>query len=125
MKPPRATISWPYPNNWTEYYHYYCKLAYLRNLGRTIILVMNTVIVLLLLIMADYFGRKFTLIFGAINVFLGMFVSVLVPDLLVKMIGSGLANGSEGVFSALFTIMVNETTCKFKTPYFLRKKKLN
>ena len=109
-KPPQARITWPYPNSWTEEYSYYCEFAYLRSYGKTVILAMNTTICLTFLILADFWGRRKVLLFSSINVLIGLIICVIIPNLFVKMLGIGLSAGSEGVFSALFTMMINEST---------------
>lgn len=49
---------------------------------------------------------------ASINIMLGLTIGTFSPYFIPKMIGVGLAAGAEGAFSALFTILINETSCK-------------
>lgn len=111
--PKLAKFDWVYPNSFTEKYHYYCDNAYLRDLGKTTILNINTVICLVLLYLADKIGRKSVLILGSTNIVIGMAINAFYPQMFIKLLGLGFAAGSEGIFSAVFTMMINEVTRKF------------
>lgn len=109
----KAEIRWAYPNNWTEKYGIYCDKAAERDAAKTTVLIENTIICLVLLSLADTFGRKTVLIVAGSMILAGMNILVFFPWIGIKMVGMGMAAGAEGTFSALFSIMINETTRKF------------
>lgn len=47
---------------------------------------------------------------ASVNIMAGFTAASLIDDFVVKMIGIGLATGAEGAFSALFTILINESS---------------
>lgn len=103
-------MDWVYPKSFTQKYDYYCEKAYLRDLGKSTVLIINTVVCIIMLYLADLIGRKPVLIIGSLNIMVGMLVNSLYPDLFIKLLGIGWAAGSEGVFSAMFTMLINEVT---------------
>lgn len=110
--PKVARLKWAYPNNWTQKYNLYCDKADTRDADKSIVLIMNTILCLVLLALADKLGRKKVLLISGTLILLGMNINVLSPSLRFKMVGMGLAAGAEGTFSGLFSIMINETTGK-------------
>lgn len=108
-----AKLEWAYPNNWTQKYNVYCDKAGERDAAKTTVLIENTIICLVLLALADTLGRKTILITAGLMILVGMHILVFSPWLGWKMVGMGMAAGAEGSFSALFSIMINETTRKF------------
>ena len=108
--PNLAEIRWIYPNNWTEHYQIFCDKANERDLAKTIALLEITIVNLVLLGLADIIGRKKILLTASVLILIGMNLLVFCESLLVKMLGMGLASGAEGSFSALFSILINETT---------------
>ena len=113
IDPLSAQIRWAYPNNWTEKYDYYCDKSHLRDLAITVALVLSTVICLGLLSSADKLGRKTVVMMTSLLIVTGMSIAVIHPRAFGKIIGIGIALGAEGTFTALFSILINETTCKF------------
>lgn len=111
--PTAAKFNWNYPNSWTEEYNYTCDNAYLRDVGKTMVLIINTSVCMILLYLADIIGRKPVFMIAATNITIGMVVNCVYPNLMVKLAGLGYAGGSEGIFSAIFTMMINEVTRNF------------
>lgn len=113
IDPTGAKFEWVYPNSFTQKYKYYCDKAYLRDLGKTTILILNTTACIIMLYLADLIGRKPILILGSLNIIAGMAINCFYPDLFIKLLGLGWSSGSEGVFSAMFTMLINEVTRNF------------
>ena len=119
--PDNAYISWAYPNNWTEKYGIFCDKSKTRDTAKTIVLVENTIICLLLLTLTDILGRKTIVVVAGLLMISGMTLNAFMPNIYVKMVGMGLGFGAEGTFSALFSIIINENTRKYKhLNYFLK-----
>lgn len=76
------------------------------------VLIINTSLCMILLYLADIIGRKPVFMIAATNITIGMVVNCFYPNLMVKLAGLGYAGGSEGIFSAIFTMMINEVTRK-------------
>lgn len=93
-------------------YGLYCENSAARVNAKFMLLFTNTIMCLILLISADYFGRKKLMKVAASMVLIGIFVSAIIPQFSVKMFALGLVSGGEGTFSALFTIYINENTAK-------------
>jgi len=110
--PKLARLIWAYPNNWTQKYNLFCDGAETRDSVKSIVLIENTIFCLLFLSLADVFGRKKILITAGCFIIIGMTMNLMIDNIYFKMIGMGMAAGSEGSFSALFSIMINETTRK-------------
>jgi len=78
----------------------------------TVALVLNTLICLCLLSSADKIGRKVITLMTSVCIITGMSIAVFHPEIFGKVMGIGIALGAEGTFTALFSILINETTCK-------------
>ena len=105
-----AKLKWPYPNNWTERYGYYCDHARLREVGKAMVLICATFIGMAMLMVADFIGRKKVLITGTFLIVIGMTCALLADNLMIKLISMGISGAAEGIFSSLFTIFINENT---------------
>jgi hypothetical protein len=66
-----------------------------------------------LLTLADFFGRKKIIIAAGCLILMGMSCLNFAPGIYLKMVGMGLTIGCEGTFSGIFSILINETTCKY------------
>ena len=73
-------------------------------------LVEITIVCLMLLSLADIIGRKRVIIIAGILILTGLSMMVFSPSILLKMTGMGIAQGAEGSYSALFSILINEST---------------
>jgi hypothetical protein len=104
-------MEWSY-DSWTKKYGYYCEKAYLRTLGKASTLLVMTLVTLILLYLADKFGRKPIIIASCVLILSGIILPLLMPTLLSKMVSLGFAAGAEGAFGGLFTILINENTRK-------------
>lgn len=81
-------------------------------MAKIILIALSTIICLILLYMADVFGRKKIVLVSSVVIAVSVTFTCFVPDLMTKLIFIGFASGAEGAFSALFTILINESTCK-------------
>lgn len=111
--PSLAKITWPYPKSWTQQHGIFCDKAYIRDAAKSTVLIENTLLCFILLALADKFGRKTILIVCGLLILVGMNINVFFPLVRWKMVGMGFAAGAEGTFSAMFSILINETTGKF------------
>ena len=109
-KPSEGYLYFEYEPNWSQKYDYICKRATERDSGKSMVFFLNTIICFLSLLLADIIGRLSLLRLSAISTFCGMLLSYASSSITLKLVGLGVASGSEGVFSALFTIMINEST---------------
>ena len=75
-------------------------------------LILNMITTLFVLVMADIVGRRKSIFLSNVLIFFGLTVATFLPNLMGKLIGISLAFGAEGAFSGLFTIVINEFTCK-------------
>ena len=75
-------------------------------------LVLNTIICFVLLFLSDKYGRKPLLFTGVGFIAIGMTISLVAPNLFVKILGISMALGAEGAFSAFFPMFINESSCK-------------
>lgn len=112
-----SVITYPFPNSWTEEYGLICDKAGERVGGKTLVLILNMITTLFVLVMADVVGRKKSIFLSNVLIFVGLTAATFVPNILGKLIGLSLAFGAEGAFSGLFTILINEFTCKLPFHY--------
>lgn len=110
--PESVKFIWPFKENWAKEYNYYCDNAKYRDRGKSTILFIGTFLCLTLLTLADQIGRKRVIQLSVFCVIFGMICNIWIPNLFIKIMMMGLAAGVEGVFSAMLTIMINETTSK-------------
>lgn len=114
----KGYLYWSYPS-WTEHYGYYCENRAKRVTWKVTILIFSTFICLALLYLCDILGRKKIILISSGVIIIGILMSsgavnwLFGNSLELKMIGIGLAGGAEGAFSALFNLIINESTCKF------------
>ena len=111
-------LKWGVEGNWTEKYGYYCDGSYLRTLSLFFLLVISTILCFILLSSADKIGRKKIMFIASINIIAGVTLCLLSPSLIVKMVCLGIGAGSEGAFSSLFGILINESSCKKNSEKF-------
>jgi MFS family permease len=81
------------------------------------VLLISTVLCFILLYSADSLGRRTVVKISSTVIILGCLMTYLIPSLIFKMVAIGFAAGAEGAFSALFTMLINESTRKL-FPYF-------
>lgn len=108
--PSSAKLHYDYPSNWTDKFGYYCDMAYKRRLGLTVALMLTTVTCFIILYLADILGRKLVMKISSIVIISGLTFAAFFPYFVPKIIGIGISGGAEGAFSALFTILINETS---------------
>lgn len=113
IDPKLAKLHYDYPSNWTKQFGYYCDGAYKRDLGLTMALFLTTLTCFAILYLADLVGRKLVMKISSIVIISGLTFAAFFPYFVPKIIGIGIAGGAEGAFSALFTILINETSRKF------------
>ena len=107
-------IEWSY-ESWTKNYKYYCDKAADRTIGKVLVLLISTVVCFTILFLADRLGRRTVVRISSVVIIVGCVATFAVPDLFWKMVAIGFAAGAEGAFSALFSILINETTSKSET----------
>lgn len=112
-------MKWPFPNNWTEKYEAYCDGETKRLNGKTMVLLINTVICFVFLSMTDLLGRVKVTFLTNTMIITGLLIATFVNSFYLKLIGLSIAFGSEGTFSALFTIIINEFSSKIHYYGFL------
>ena len=110
----RAKVSWPYPNNWTEDYEYYCDNAWKRELGKSMVTSVGTIISVLMLSLADIIGRKRVLMLTGLLMIVGISITLFADNLFIKLTGLSILACSDNTFSGLFTIYIDEVTGKKK-----------
>jgi MFS family permease len=106
-----AYFDWGFKNNWAIKYHLYCDGSQRRTNALIFVLVLNTLFCFTLLYLADVIGRKKVMLIASFNIVAGLTLTTLMPSFNIKMLGIGIAAGSEGAFSAMFSILINESTC--------------
>ena len=93
---------------WTQKYHLYCDKARIRNWGKSLYFICNTLGCFCVLSLLDKVGRRVTAVACSIVVSLSLILACLVDSWFVRMILTGLANGCEGCFSNLFIVIISE-----------------
>lgn len=117
--PKKCEMNWSY-DSWTQKYGFYCKRRGERASSKTSALIIMTVVCLVLLYTADIYGRRFIVKLSSILIILGTSVPLIIPSgLLTKMILIGIAAGAEGAFSALFSMIISETSCNFSLKFII------
>ena len=110
---PDSKITFTY-GSWTKKYKLYCDRAGIRESGKSLFFVMNTVGCFTILNLIDRVGRKLTGWICSIVIISSLALSSVLDNWYIRMICMGLANGCEGCFSNLFNVLMNETSCKSK-----------
>jgi len=105
----KCELEWNF-NSWTKQYSYFCENTGLSNIAKAVVLGLSTIICFVLLYLADIFGRKKIIFASSFSIVLGVSGACFIPEVMTKMVSVGVAAGAEGAFSALFTILTNETT---------------
>lgn len=95
----------------------YCDKGWERSFAKTSVLVLSMFFCLFILVLSDHIGRRLGLIFSNLLVVFGMTVACFANfddsySFYLKMIGLSTAFGGEGAFAGLFSIIINEFTCK-------------
>ena len=114
LNPPKAEISWVYPENWTKDYQVYCDKAKIRNYSKSIITVEGSTFMFFTLIFSDILGRKTLVQFGAIVIITCMILTALIDGFLPRIASVGIAVGTEAAFPPLFFMLIYETSRKIK-----------
>lgn len=112
----KGYLYWGFPS-WTERYGFFCEKRHDRVSNKAFLLIFSTIICLGLLFFCDIFGRKRVIVSCSVIILLGIIIStdlgsIFSDSMGFKMIGIALAGGAEGAFSALFNLIINESTCK-------------
>ena len=107
MNPPRATMTWVFPDSWTEQYKIYCDKQDVRDFSKSIQQIENSSVMFILLILSDAVGRKTILQFSCVLTLVCMLITTLVEGFIPKMLSLGIAGGSEGIYGAIFIMLIN------------------
>lgn len=94
----------------TTRYDLVCDKANLRDLGKTLFLIITTIGTSVWLFLLDILGRKRILCICSFIVVSGMLLTIFVPVYLLQMISIGLVNTCSSLFSTTISMMINENT---------------
>lgn len=88
----------------------YCDKKMIREAGKSLCLLVNSITCFFFLNLSDFIGRKKVILINSVMVTLSMLMSYFATNFYLKMGFIGFAYGCEGCFSSLFLFMMNEVT---------------
>ena len=110
MDPPRAEITWVFPNSWTQDYEVYCDKKSTRDLSKSMVTATGSSIMFVLLVASDLVGRLEVLRLSWVISAVAMWASLSNIGYLAKIFLVGVAGGGGAIYIALFTMLINECT---------------
>lgn len=95
---------------WTKTMGLFCDKAHVRETGKFLALLVNSITCWIFLNLADIKGRKWVLLVNTLIIIASLVGAGFIDHFYVKMILMGMAYGCEGTFSSLFVFIMNEAT---------------
>lgn len=86
----------------------YCDNSGTRQLAKSLFILVNMINGVIVLFLTDIFGRKLGFYLGFLTGTAGALLGAFFPNYTVKLIGLGLGNGCNVIYSSLFTITFSE-----------------
>jgi len=99
-------------HSWSKQKNLVCNAHHIRENGKFIALLTNSIVCFLSLNLADVIGRKFTVLLNSAIILLSLLFAYIFSSYYLKMFFIGMAYGCEGTFSSIFTFIMNEVTSR-------------
>ena len=103
-------------NSWTESMQMYCDQKFVRESGKVLCLLVNSLTCFFFLNLSDVYGRKRIIMVNSTIVILALLLAYLLQEYHLKMMFVGLAFGCEGCFSSLYLFLINEVSSTSSKP---------